>query len=110
MHIICIGAVSKFRDVTIAYGNKNVLDKCSFVVKQGESIALIGPSGKLKPPVLSTNNPNTLLLARSLPPDTHDLLLVNAEIPTNCLSSLRGRVPAELRDRKVDYAPFNMWT
>ncbi|NJN27716.1 MAG: ABC transporter ATP-binding protein [Cyclobacteriaceae bacterium] len=35
----------EFRDVTFSYGSKKVLDKVSFTVAKGKTIALVGPSG-----------------------------------------------------------------
>jgi ABC-type multidrug transport system fused ATPase/permease subunit len=61
----------QFRNVTVRYGTKTVLDDLSFVVRRGESVALIGPSG--------TGKSTTLRLISGL------------ELPTSGQVFVRGR-------------------
>ena len=49
----CIKGSIAFEQVSFAYNDKNILDKISFSIKEGESIAIVGASGSGKTTILS---------------------------------------------------------
>ena len=60
--------VIEFKNVSMAFGPKVVLDKVSFTIDAGETVAVIGPSGTGKSTVLK-------LLIGLLSPDEGDILI-----------------------------------
>lgn len=60
--------IIEFKNVSMAFGSKVVLDKVSFAVSPGETVAVIGPSGTGKSTVLK-------LLIGLLAPDSGDIII-----------------------------------
>lgn len=60
--------IIEFKNVSMAFGSKVVLDRVSFAVSPGETVAVIGPSGTGKSTVLK-------LLIGLLAPDSGDIII-----------------------------------
>jgi subfamily B ATP-binding cassette protein MsbA len=72
----------EFRNVTFSYGTKKVLDKVSFTVKKGETIALVGPSGGGKSTLAN-------LIPRFYDPDKGEVLIDGISLRDYDFVSLR---------------------
>jgi ATP-binding cassette subfamily B protein len=85
------GAV-EFKSVTFAYENDiNVLDKLSFSVKAGESIALVGPTGAGKTTIVN-------LVSRFYNLNSGEILIDGCDISKVTLASLRSQMGIMLQD------------
>lgn len=82
----------KFDDVTFSYEQgKTVLEHISFVVKPGESVALVGPTGAGKSTVVS-------LLSRFYDLDSGKITIDGKDISQATLHSLRSQMGIMLQD------------
>jgi len=72
----------EFRNVSFSYGTKKVLDKVSFRVKKGETIALVGPSGGGKSTLAN-------LIPRFYDPDKGEVLIDGISLKDYDFYSLR---------------------
>ena len=85
------GAV-RFEDVTFAYEEgKNVLEHVSFVVKPGESVALVGPTGAGKSTIVS-------LISRFYDVSSGRITVDGKDISAATLHSLRSQMGIMLQD------------
>ncbi|MDE6713480.1 MAG: ABC transporter ATP-binding protein/permease [Lachnospiraceae bacterium] len=81
-----------FHDVTFAYEKENnVLERVSFDVKAGESIALVGPTGAGKSTIVS-------LISRFYDIDSGSITIDGKEIGDVTLHSLRSQMGIMLQD------------
>lgn len=81
-----------FHDVTFAYEKENnVLERVSFDVKAGESIALVGPTGAGKSTIVS-------LISRFYDIDSGSITIDGKEIADVTLHSLRSQMGIMLQD------------
>ena len=84
----------RFEDVTLAFDRGSpVLDRLSFVVRAGETIAIVGPSGSGKSTIAD-------LVLRLLDPDSGVVRLDGHDLRTLALNDLRRHVAL------VDQQPF----
>ncbi len=82
----------EFQNVSFSYkGDIPVLDNISFKVKQGQMIALVGPTGVGKTTV-------SALIARFYDPDSGKILMDGIDIKDITLESLRNQLSIVLQD------------
>lgn len=82
----------EFRDVVFSYdAGETILDNVSFVVKPGESIALVGPTGAGKTTVVN-------LISRFYDIDSGEVLIDGREVKSVTLESLRKQMGIMLQD------------
>jgi ATP-binding cassette subfamily B protein len=82
----------EFRDVTFSYEDGvNVLEKLSFNVKAGESIALVGPTGAGKTTIVN-------LISRFYNLNSGEILIDGQDISKTTLHSLRSQMGIMLQD------------
>lgn len=81
----------EFDKVSLAFGDKTVLDKVSCVIQPGQTIALVGPSGAGKTSLVN-------LLLRFWQPQSGRILIDGQDISTVSLSSLRGSMALVSQD------------
>ena len=82
----------EFQNVSFSYkGHIPVLDNISFKVKQGQMIALVGPTGVGKTTV-------SALIARFYDPDSGKILMDGIDIKDITLESLRNQLSIVLQD------------
>ncbi len=84
----------EFRNVSFAYGDKNVLENVSFKVDEGERIAFVGYNGAGKTTV-------TKLMMRLYDVTSGEILVNGINIKEYTLDSLRGKIGAVFQDYKV---------
>ncbi len=90
----CVRGEIRFEDVTLAFDRGSpVLDRLSFVVRAGETIAIVGPSGSGKSTIAD-------LVLRLLDPDSGVVRLDGHDLRTLGLNDLRRHVAL------VDQQPF----
>jgi ATP-binding cassette subfamily B protein len=80
-----------FEDVTFAYEDQKVLDHVSFTIKQGEKIAIVGPTGAGKSTMM-----NLILRLYDLKEGT--IKIDNQDIKTFSLHDLRSHMAIVLQD------------
>jgi ATP-binding cassette subfamily B protein len=82
----------EFKDVSFAYQpEKPVLDRVSFSVKVGQSLAILGPTGSGKTTLIN-------LLIKFYPRTGGDILINNRGIDCFSISSLRSRIAMVTQD------------
>ena len=83
----------EFRDVTFRYSteNEDVLQNVSFHIKQGENVALVGPSGGGKTTICS-------LIPRFYEADSGSILIDDTDIKDMTLASLRSSIGVVQQD------------
>ncbi|MFP6682104.1 MAG: ATP-binding cassette domain-containing protein, partial [Gammaproteobacteria bacterium] len=77
-----VGGAIEFRDVSVRYGDRLVLEEINLKIAAGESVALVGPSGGGKTTLLD-------LIARFYKPDGGELLIDGHRIDDIELTCLR---------------------
>ena len=75
----------EFKEVTFSYGSKKVLDKVSFKVTKGKTVALVGPSGGGKSTLAN-------LIPRFYDPDEGDLLIDGISLKDYDFKSIRNHM------------------
>lgn len=88
----CEGRIA-FEDVTFSFDRDVVLDRLTFAVEPGETVAIVGPSGSGKSTIAD-------LLLRMLDPDEGSIRLDGHDLRGICLKDLRRHVVL------VDQEPF----
>lgn len=88
----CDGRIA-FEDVTFRFDRDVVLERLSFAVEPGETVAIVGPSGSGKSTIAD-------LLLRMLDPDAGAILLDGHDLRRLCLQDLRRHIIL------VDQEPF----
>jgi ATP-binding cassette, subfamily B, bacterial len=81
----------EFRDVTFSYGREPVLDRVSFQIAAGQSVAIVGPTGAGKSTVAA-------LIPRLLDVDGGAVLVDRIDVRDHPLESLRGQISLVLQD------------
>lgn len=82
----------EFRNVTFSYPKrKKLLQKLSFSVNPGETVALVGPSGSGKTTIVS-------LILRFFDPDSGQILIDNTPISNFKIRSLRKQIGLVMQD------------
>jgi ATP-binding cassette, subfamily B, bacterial MsbA len=73
----------EFKNITFAYGEKNVLDNINFTIPKGQTVALVGPSGGGKSTLID-------LIPRFIVPNSGQILFDGTDIQTVTTNSLRA--------------------
>ncbi|MBM7558713.1 ABC transporter ATP-binding protein [Marinitoga litoralis] len=81
----------EFKNVSFAYDKDIVLDKVSFKIKPGETIALVGPTGAGKTTIVN-------LISRFYDPQKGQILIDGHDIKKVDLESLRSQMGIMLQD------------
>lgn len=82
----------EFRNVSFGYSEeKKVLDKISFKIKEGQTVALVGPTGAGKTTIVS-------LIARFYEVDGGEVLIDNINVKDVTLESLRSQMGIMTQD------------
>ena len=74
-----------FKDISLSYGSKKILDKVNLKIKRGEKIALVGPSGSGKTTFLD-------IFMGLIKPDNGDILVDNRPLNSSKVKSWRSKV------------------
>lgn len=80
-----------FKDVAFSYGDRNVFDALNLEIKEGSSLAVVGPSGGGKTTLVG-------LLLRFFDPDSGAVLRNGVDIQRYTLDSLRGNIGLVMQD------------
>jgi len=81
-----------FQDVSFSYGaGKRILDNISFSIQQGESVAIVGPTGAGKTSLIN-------LIVRFYDPDSGIILINNQDIRSWPVADVRKRVALVTQD------------
>ena len=81
----------EFRDVTLILDNQMILDHVSFVVREGETLAIMGPTGAGKTILIS-------MLLRLYDPSCGQILINNVDIRKMDLNALRKMIALSTQD------------
>lgn len=73
----------RFRDVSFAYGEKDILKKINLTIPKGKTVALVGPSGGGKSTLMD-------LIPRFIQPQSGSILLDDRNIQSVTMESLRS--------------------
>ena len=74
-----------FKDISLSYGSKKILDKVNLKINRGEKIALVGPSGSGKTTFLD-------IFMGLIKPDNGDILVDNRPLNSSKVKSWRSKV------------------
>ena len=74
-----------FKDISISYESKKILDNVNLKIKRGEKIALVGPSGSGKTTFLD-------IFMGLIKPDNGDILVDNNPLSSSTIKSWRSKV------------------
>ena len=74
-----------FKDISLSYGSKKILDKVNLKINRGEKIALVGPSGSGKTTFLD-------IFMGLIKPDNGDILVDNRPLNSSKIKSWRSKV------------------
>lgn len=74
-----------FKDISLSYGSKKILDKVNLKINRGEKIALVGPSGSGKTTFLD-------IFMGLIKPDNGDILVDNSPLNSSKIKSWRSKV------------------
>jgi ABC-type multidrug transport system fused ATPase/permease subunit len=80
-----------FRDVSFAYGQEPVLRSVSFTVQQGETVAIVGPTGSGKSTIAS-------LIPRLFDPDQGSVMIDGYDLRELSVGSLRRQIAMVLQE------------
>ena len=81
----------EFRDVTLILDNQMILDHVSFTVREGETLAIMGPTGAGKTILIS-------MLLRLYDPSCGQILINNVDIKKMDLNTLRKMIALSTQD------------
>ena len=81
----------EFRDVTLILDNQMILDHVSFTVREGETLAIMGPTGAGKTILIS-------MLLRLYDPSCGQILINNVDIKKMDLNALREMIALSTQD------------
>lgn len=81
----------EFRDVTLILDNQMILDHVSFTIREGETLAIMGPTGAGKTILIS-------MLLRLYDPSCGQILINNVDIKKMDLNTLRKMIALSTQD------------
>jgi ATP-binding cassette, subfamily B, bacterial len=81
----------EFDDVSFSYGREPVLDRLSFQVEPGQTVAFVGPTGAGKSTIVS-------LVPRLIEADAGSILIDGVDVRDHQVASLRNQISMVLQD------------